>query len=351
MLQAQPVADELGVVAQAAMASAVQPSVAQETADLPEAASARKRAAMACCAVAVTAALVAGGVASGCSHEMSAEQAAQEFDAVVALVEESNTVITPMSELMSAELTDETVNRINEVLAGIEDAQASLKKAKSNYDKKKDALAQHVDAVTLQSLEGTIAARQDMMTYGSIILNAGTQTYAMQGNVKGAWGKVTKAQKLLVRSARNAKKGTTEKVQRALEQDQQALNLCNEARTMFEEVAAAAPAVDLSAVLDYIDAQRAAAESAIAADEALLSNDKQTAKAKTAEYGKYAKEAASLAKKLPTSADEVVKSIYYSLGTDVASVQDAETYYASAAGRAAADDVIVGNYITSRGSQ
>ncbi len=274
------------------------------------------------------------GTQNGTNGEFSTEQA---LEAVTAVIDKADETVVPMSELMSQELSDEAVESISHILGKTDEAQSTLDEATqlcssySNVLNKKSLLS---------NLQDAISSRQAMLTNGAVVLQAGVATYELMPTAEDVYTHLTTGQDKLKEAASAIENPTTTQLKKATQLDQEALGLFEQAQDDLAAIASECPDVDLEALVAYAGAQAQTAQAALDVDAALL---EESADAETliGTYTEKADAAAELAEAIPASGDELTKSIYYSFGTDEISVSDAETAYASAAKRAAADDVLI----------
>lgn len=284
------------------------------------------------------------------------EEAVREYAAIVGLVNQADETVVPLSKLVSKTLDDDVAARIQKVLAGKDAAAALLQEASTRLQALDtaalalaasgsagaDASADDPDTADAtanpDALGRAISARADMLTYGAIVLNASATAYELSDDVTDLWRAFLDGHDELQKASEAVASGTTKSVKRAQRRDQKALASFQQAQELLDGIAKKAPDAELSAERAYVKAQIKAARAAAACDEALLDEDGKAAKKHNREYQQQAERAAAAAKKLPTTTDDLVESIYYSLGADGVSVQDAQNTYEAAATRAAEAD-------------
>lgn len=270
----------------------------------------------------------------------SVEQASpeQEYASVVGLVNQADDTVVPLSKVISKELGPKVEKRIEKILARQEEAAALLDEAGSRLGALAPELGQSAEGGSAPTLLDSIAARKEMLSYGCIVLRASSGAYRSTEPVVSVWQCFIKGHEALQEASGAIATGTTKEVKAALANDKRALSLFQKASGYLDEVQQIAPGADLSTERNYAELQTQAAQAAMETDRALLDEDAKAARKHNAEYGKKASAAAKAAKSLPATTDDLVKSIYYSFGTDDVSVQDAQNKYEAAAKRAAKDD-------------
>lgn len=279
-----------------------------------------------------------GGTPPDQAHTASRqEDPAADYDRAVALVNQADETIVPLSKMVSQKLDDSLVKRIEGNLAGHDAARSLLDEAASCLDSAEGGLSGDARE-RARTLADSVAARSDMLAYGAVVLNASVGAYRASDDVAAAWDGLLSGHDELQKASALVTEGTTKSVKAALRHDRRALARFQEAIGRIGAVADAAPKADLSAERAYADLQVQVAQAAVQTDQALLGEDSKRAQAHNAEYLERGRAAAKAAKALPASADDLVKSVYYSLGTDDISVKDAENRYNAAAKRAAEDD-------------
>lgn len=261
-----------------------------------------------------------------------------EYARAVSLVNQADRTVAPLSKVISKNVTAGSAKRIDSVLAGQQSADALLDEAASSLAAVEPQLGEgtpHENAVTLAD---SVAARKDMLAYGCIVLKASSGAYRASDDIVRIWQNYLKGHECLQSASGTLESGTTAAVKKSLKFDRRALECYTKAGELVESVQKTAPNADLSVERSYASLQKRAAQEAVACDRALLKEDAKAAKKHNAEYGKQAAAAAKVAKTLPATTDGLVKSVYYSFGTDGVSVQDAQKRYERAAKRAAKDD-------------
>lgn len=262
----------------------------------------------------------------------------QEYANVVALVNQADRTVVPLSKLVSKTFDDRVAKRTKKVLKGKDSADALLEEAASRLEAAAPRLEGGADGERADVLSDAIGARRDMLRYGGIVLQASAGAYDLTDEVVGTWQHFLDGVSAMQDASESVAGGTTEEVKRALSSDRKALSHFKRASSLVEKIASAAPNVDLSAERGYASLQEQACEEAIASDEALLDEDAKRARKHNGAFREKSAAAAKTAKKLPATTDDLVKSIYYSLGADGVSVQEAQNSYETAAKRAAKDD-------------
>ena len=277
------------------------------------------------------------------------EVGAQELQDVFDKVDQANTHVAAMSELLANGLSsDEDARQARELIDqhdGIADEMLRTKKhlnAIRGFLGTDDARAAEL---LLQGIEG----RQDMVEYGMPLLEASLSAYELAPQVQELWQELLDGHAALNASAAHIEIGTTSEVKKALASDKKAKENYERVLQLADGLGQAVPGYDFAAERSYAEKQLQAAGEAIAADEALLDGKTKTAKQHMTSYQQAATEAASIAESLPATADDLLKSIYYSLGTDKLSIADAEKSYAEATERTTRVDGELADYRTSKG--
>lgn len=329
----------------------------------------RRIAALAVAACAVVAVLAGGAIVHGTQApepqtvaEQPAQQAPQptstaqtqdpqsEYARIVTLVNQADRTVVPLSKVISKTVTSKVAKRIDGVLAGQQSAASLLDEAGTRLATVTPELPEgdaHDDAAVLAD---SIAARKDMLTYGCTVLRASSGAHRAGDKVVSLWQNYLKGHEYLQSASDAVTAGTTAAVKKSLDYDERALSRFKKATELVEDVQKIAPDADLSVERKYATLQVKAAQEAVSCDRALLKEDAKAAKKHNAAYGKQAANAAKVAKTLPATTDDLVKSIYYSFGTDGVSVQEAQNRYEKAAKRAAKDDRKLAGSSSAQGS-
>lgn len=282
--------------------------------------------------------------------QQARDAASDRLQEVMAAVDHANTHVAQLSELLAGGLDDAAVQQAQQLVEGKAEAEGELAAALDDLNTfRRNLDAQDARAAAL--LEQGIQARRDMLENGTAVLEASVRAYRLSGDVQKLWQALLDGHDALTASAAQLQVGTTPAVKKALASDEKAKETYQTALGLMDDLRAQAPGYAFSEERSYADKQVQAADEAIAADKALLAGDTEAAQQHMAAYQNAAVEAASIAESLPGTADDLLKSIYYSLGTDGLSVADAEAAYADAASRTAHCDEKLAAYRTSKGYQ
>ena len=271
----------------------------------------------------------------------------QQLEDVVNEVDHANTHIAAMSEMLANGIgDDEDAQRAQDLIAQREVIADELVRAKKQLNAI-DGFLDAEDKATAELLSQGIGGRQAMLEYGMPLLEASLRAHELSPQVQKLWQSLLDGHDALGASAAHIEVGTTPEVKKALASDKKAKGKYEDALQAIEELAQAAPGCSFETERGYAEKQLQAAGEAIAADQALLDGKTKTAKQHMASYKQAANEAASIAESLPATADDLLKSIYYSLGTENLSIADAETGYAEAAQHTSEIDSELATYRTS----
>lgn len=272
------------------------------------------------------------------------EIGSQQLEDVVDEVDHANTYIAAMSGMLANGIGDnEAAQQAQDLVAQREAVADELVRAKKQLNAI-DGFLNAEDGAVAELLSQGIGGRQAMLEYGSPLLEASLRAQELSPQVQKLWESLLDGHDALGASAAHIEVGTTPEVKKALASDKKAKGEYEDALRAIEELAQAAPECSLETERAYAEKQLRAADEAIAADQALLDGKTETAKQHMTSYRQAANEAASIAESLPATADDLLKSIYYSLGTENLSIADAEAGYAEAAQRTSDIDSELATY-------
>ena len=272
--------------------------------------------------------------------------ASQQLQDVMAKVDHANTHVAAMSELLANGLDDGGALQAESLLAQQDAIDNELLRAGRHLNALGSILSTD-DRRAAKLLEQGIESRRDMLAYGMPVLKATLQAYELAPKVQDLWRCLLDGHSALSASAAQIEIGTTPAVEKALASDKQAKAAYERALQLMDEIGQTAPGYAFETERAYASKQVEAASEAMAADQALLDGKTEEADQHMSAYQNAAEQAAHIAESLPPAADDLLKRIYYSLGTENLSIADAESAYAEAAQRTSDIDSELATYRTS----
>ena len=270
---------------------------------------------------------------------------------VSAQVSVADETLTPMSKLMSQDMSDATAQESRSLLEQTESASQALSEAFTIFTLNKEYLSAQTTREVVDGVEDAIQQRQEMIECGELVLSSAASVAGVRDKLQSAWDDMASAAEDLTDSATTTANNTSETaVGQALTYDNSAKKSLEQAQEAVKEVSeqVQGSASALKALEAYLDKQLEAANASIAADKALLANDTEEAAENMTAYQTALDQASILSKAVPSSREDFIKNIYYALGTEELSVMDAESRYQEAAGKATEADKVVGAYMAER---
>ncbi len=218
-------------------------------------------------------------------------------------------------------------------LSQLSSASRALSEASTIFTANKDYLAAQEGSELASALETAIAQRQEMLACAQSILAASRSAHAIRADAQTIFTEMKTAATAMADSATTTQNSTSEAaLSQALVYDKAARESLERAKAAMASCTSKLPAKGsgVTSLENYLSKQLDAAQALQEADEALLAADADGATQHLNSYQAAVDQTSALEKSIPTSADELVKTVYYSLGDSGLSVMDAESRYAEA---------------------
>ncbi|MCL2825785.1 MAG: hypothetical protein FWD72_00085 [Eggerthellaceae bacterium] len=257
----------------------------------------------------------------------------------LAQIEEADKVVVPVDELVNNTEGDPDPDTVSSLLDSIPD---TYKKLDAAYDLASQASENMRDSSEKDAADQALAsvdARRAMLDTGATLLQAEVDALNATDAMTQAWDKVLQADSLAREAASMVTDTTNDNVTASKEKSQQALDLFNDALTLITDVSNSSLEPDVQVFLDYVGKRVDAMNCAIASDDAILAQDRQTAEDQNTAYNTKEDEAAQLARQLPSDVTSPISSAY------AAATDDPMKTYAEARHQASTADAFLRDYL------
>jgi hypothetical protein len=174
-----------------------------------------------------------------------------------------------------------------------------------------------------------------MLEHGELILEANSQAAEAIDHALAGWDLILEAETLSDDAVKEYNKLTDDAVAQSKKLASDAKTRAEEAKTEFESAAAALPGADFTPYIEYAEAKAAALAVSIKADDAFLEDRPTDANTLNDQYNDAEKTLIALAKTLPASPVEPIKTAYEALAAE-----PTEEYF-EARDRATASDALL----------
>ncbi len=263
-------------------------------------------------ALVLVAILVGVGGAYGYQQAQTRRTARDKVEQATTLVENADTVVLDVDEVVRAEITSEVGDQALELQDRVPDALENLQKASGLID---DALADlpQEDIARARALQISADTRAEMLAAVDPILEANIKAAAsLQPSLDG-WEAVLAGEQLADQAVAEYNKLTNDAVKKSQTLTADAEKKYGEAEQLFSEAATGFPEADFGVYFTYVDGKQALLVISKQADEAFLKGDKVKANELGDQYNTKDKELVEQAKKLPDTPTEVVANAYEEL--------------------------------------
>lgn len=283
---------------------------------------------------------VVGGVGYFAYSEISNHSAqVSTLDQALNLVISADETIIAIDEVLSKPVTDETIEQADTLATQIARARQDLGQAKAATQQANTNLRDSADKEAATQAIAAIEAREEMLTLGSALMQADIAAKQGVDALVEAWGLILQADTFARDAATLVADTTPENVAASMQSTSQALEALNKANSLIDQVSATYPDIDVAAQKQYVAKKIEASQEALASDEAILVQDRQTAEAHNNAYNQADKEAVELAKSLPENPAQPVLDRY---ANDTAETKD---NYQHARARAGMADAFLRDYL------
>ena len=291
----------------------------------------------------VAAVFVAGVCAFGA---YTIHQEVQAHQANVSLVEQgmselkkADEFILPMDSMVTGDVTDASVKEMNQLKKGVEDAEVHLNAAESFAEEALKDIRESDDKKAAEQLARAAESRRVMMEEALVIMKASANAQAAVNAVDACWDLVLQADSLMKEAAALVTDTTNENTRASQAKSEEARGLLYDAFDKLEEAQDACATADFSALQAYIDKRIESIGYAIASDEAIYLQDKQTADSQNALYNQADAQAVELAKALPQDPAQPVVDVFE------ANTKASRENYLSARSQAGESDSFMRDYL------
>ena len=245
----------------------------------------------------------------------------------------SSTTTSSSSSSTSSGTSSTSTSSAATSLSQLSDASRSLSEAFTIFAENKGYLAAQAGDELAGAVEMAIEKRQEMLECAQAVLAASSTVQGIRADAKTVFDEMKTAATAMADSATTTSNNSSEAaLAQALVYDKAAKEGFARAKAAMESCASklSAKSSGVTSLENYLSKQVDAADALMQSDEALLRSDADGAAQHLNSYQAAADQATALEKSAPTSAEELVKNVYYSLGDSGLSVMDAESRYAEA---------------------
>lgn len=260
------------------------------------------------------------------------ERGFEELDA-------ADNLVLPMDGLVTGEIDEASLEKIEEVEAGISNAEVHISAAETFAQDASTTVTTDAEKAVAQRLGDSAQARRQMMEQALVIMGAERDALAAISAMEECWELLLQADDLIREAAELVTDTTVENVELSQEKTEQAVELLTQAQGVLAEAQAAYPSADLEMFAPYIEKRIEGCGYAIASDEAIYLQDKATAESNNELFNQCEAEAATLAAELP---ENPVDPVLEALDNDT---QEARDLYLSARTSAAQSDAYIREYL------
>lgn len=262
-------------------------------------------------------ALIAGGAYLVSTEVSNHNEQVSSLDDALNLVIKADETILAIDELLANPVTEESMQQAEGLGEQVALVKQDLNKAKLGAQQVSSNLRESADKEAARQAIVSIEAREEMLSTGLELVEGEIVAKTSIDTMTEAWGHVLQADSLAREAAALVTNTTNENVEASKTKNSQALEALSQAATAINEIKTAYPTIDLSAHENYVQKKIEALEYAVASDEAILVQDRQTAEGNNASYNRADEEAAELAKVLPDNPVQPVLDIYEAQTTGV----------------------------------
>lgn len=298
----------------------------------------RRAAAIAVASVCCCACIGAVALFAANAYEQSRSNLAllsQAFDEI----EKADSLVLSMDDLVMKDESIVTVEELDELEQGMNDAGVHLNAACAFADEAFQTMGESPGKDSARQVSASADARRDMMKYAEALLHADVDARSAVESVEECWDQVLKADGLMKEAADLVADTTVENVTASQGKSEQAIALLDEAAASLASAQAECPSADFSALAALIEKKREQNGYAVESDKAIYIQDKATAESFNESYNRADAEAVELAAALPERPAQPI--------LDRLDAQTAETRsrYLDARKRAAESDAFIRDYL------
>ena len=254
-------------------------------------------------------------------------------------LEKADEFILPMDEVVTGNVTDASIKEMNQLKKGVEDAEIHLNAAESFAEEALEDIRESDDKKAAEQLAKAAESRRVMMEEALVIMEANANAKESVDAIEACWELVLQADSLMKEAAALVTDTTNENTRASQQKSEEARGLLQEALNKLEAAQDACATADFSALEAYIQKRIESIGYAIASDEAIYIQDKQTADSQNALYNQADAEAVELAAALPEDPAQPVIDVFES------NTQASRENYLSARSRAGESDSFMRDYL------
>lgn len=211
---------------------------------------------------------------------------------VIETIEESESPIVAMNELLADPSSDQSRSTISSVTKDLDSAERTLALAKEKLPSVEAVASTASEKETLARLEKDVLGRQEMVASGREVLSCLKTAQGAMTSLEEAWSAVGEANEAANKASRMVSNNT--EIDSALEEISKSSELITSAQEKVQKASEAYPSADLTTLQRFLEAKSIAIQKEMEAIQALKNLDAATARACQAEYEEY-EEAAQLA--------------------------------------------------------
>lgn len=289
--------------------------------------------------IAVTFAVVFG-VAYFLYNEITHHQEqVSQLDQALAKFSETDATVVAIDKIINGSLEDTSVEQIQRVIDDIPHTDDLLDDAERLATSAENNMRDSSDKEAADQALSAVSARREMLVAAQVILEADVQAIVDKENIEQAWETVLQADGTARDAAALVTDTTPENVTRSMEKTNEATTLFTEALEQLNELTSSTLDLELTMLTDYVTKRIESMGYAIASDEAILAQDRQTAESQNELYNTSEAEASVLAGNIPEDIGKPVLDAY-KRATD-----DALEEYSQARIKASTADAFLRDYL------
>lgn len=216
-------------------------------------------------------------------------------------LEKADETILAMDSVVTGQVTESSIKEINALKKDVPTAEVHLNAAEAFAEEALVDMRESNDKDAAEQLKKSVKSRRSMMDEALKLMEADVSLRSAATSVEECWDLVLQADSLVKEAAALVEDTTVKNTRASQAKSEEALSLMSQASQKLNEAQKAYPGADFSALEAYINKRIESIGYAIASDEAIYLQDKQTADSQNALYNETDAEAVALAEKLPAN--------------------------------------------------
>lgn len=223
-------------------------------------------------------------------------------------IEAADQVIVDVDSFFQQAFDENTPTRITELQLQLPTARTELQRASTYAERANQGLTSAgTDKTAAENTLSTIASRETLLQIAEDRLAEDAAAYQAVTLAHDAWDQVESANSLIAQAAIVVSNTSPETTNRSTEYLTSARDLLAQASSALTQAQEAYPAADLALVTQYVAERALAVDEALASNDAILLQDRQTAETHNEAYNQADARAVDLAESLP---EDIAQPIY-----------------------------------------